>query len=178
MPLVAWLRGLAGRRSPARQAGPGCDELTGLPNRAGLAEHLERAIARARAEKVRFALLFVELDGFKEVNTRFGRAAGDALLAAVGRRLRSRLRYGDCVARFDADEFVLLIEGVPGEHAAFAVVQRIVKALGQPYEIDGREIRAGDSVGLALGDGTGDAAAVLEEASRMHRSREELGATA
>ena len=128
------------------------DPLTGLPNRALFKDRLEVAFARAKGrEAASFAVLFLDLDRFKLVNDSLGHRAGDELLVQIARRLESCRRAGDTVARLGGDEFTLLVEGVASEEEAIAVSERVHRALAPPYLIEGHEVFAGASIGIALG---------------------------
>ena len=128
------------------------DPLTGLPNRALFKDRMEVAFARAKGrEAARFAVLFLDLDRFKLVNDSLGHRAGDELLVQIARRLESCRRAGDTVARLGGDEFTLLVEGVSGEEEAVAVAERVHRALAPPFLVEGHEVFAGASIGIALG---------------------------
>jgi Amt family ammonium transporter len=128
------------------------DPLTGLPNRALFKDRLEVAFARAKGrEAAQFAVLFLDLDRFKLVNDSLGHRAGDELLVQIARRLESCRRAGDTVARLGGDEFTLLVEGVSGEEEAIAVAERVHRALAPPFLVEGHEVFAGASIGIALG---------------------------
>jgi len=128
------------------------DPLTGLPNRALFKDRLEVAFARATGrEAARFAVLFLDLDRFKLVNDSLGHRAGDELLQQIARRLESCRRAGDTVARLGGDEFTLLVEGTGTEEEAIAVAERVHRALAPPFLVEGHEVFAGASIGIALG---------------------------
>ncbi|MGZ6141818.1 MAG: putative bifunctional diguanylate cyclase/phosphodiesterase [Myxococcales bacterium] len=128
------------------------DPLTGLPNRALFKDRIEVAFARAKGrEAARFAVLFLDLDRFKLVNDSLGHRAGDELLVQIARRLESCRRAGDTVARLGGDEFTLLVEGVTGEEEAISVAERVHRALAPPFVVEGHEVFAGASIGIALG---------------------------
>ena len=128
------------------------DPLTGLPNRALFKDRLEVAFARAKGrEAAHFAVLFLDLDRFKLVNDSLGHRAGDELLVQIARRLESCRRAGDTVARLGGDEFTLLVEGITTDEEAIAVSERVHRALAPPYLIEGHEVFAGASIGIALG---------------------------
>jgi diguanylate cyclase (GGDEF)-like protein len=127
------------------------DALTGLPNRALFTDRLEQALRRALRDRRAFAVLFLDLDRFKGVNDGLGHLAGDRLLVEVGRRLAGRLRPGDTVARFGGDEFALLVEG--GVADVLRVADRLLTAFDQPFDLDGREVRAAASIGIAPSSG-------------------------
>jgi diguanylate cyclase (GGDEF)-like protein len=126
------------------------DPLTGLANRTLLRDRLEHALARAARENGATGMLFVDLDEFKHVNDRLGHAAGDEVLAEIGRRLRAAVRPGDTVARLGGDEFVVVCEDVD-EPTALALGQRLEAAIRQPLQAAGTEHHMTASIGIALG---------------------------
>jgi len=128
------------------------DSLTGLPNRALLAEHLELAIARARRAERSIALLYLDLDDFKLVNDSFGHAAGDELLRAVCGRLEARRRASDLLARQGGDEFLLLIADVDGDARAVAraAAEGMLDTLSEPFSVQGSEFHLRASVGISV----------------------------
>jgi len=132
------------------------DSLTGLPNRLLLHERFEHAALRARRTHSHTAVLFVDIDQFKEVNDTFGHHVGDALLIAFAGRLSSLVRAGDTLARFSGDEFVLLCEDIRDEADAAQLADRIRDSLTQPLEFDGKRVTVTASVGVAYA-GPGDA---------------------
>jgi PAS domain S-box-containing protein len=111
------------------------DALTGLLNRAGLLEALERALARRRAGGTLVAVGLLDLDGFKSINDRYGHDAGDALLCEAGRRLRGHLRANDIVARLGGDEFVVVLEGLRVAADLEDSAARLVRSLARPFQI-------------------------------------------
>jgi diguanylate cyclase (GGDEF)-like protein len=126
------------------------DTLTGLPNRALLDDRIEQALQRARRTADAFAILVVDLDGFKEVNDIRGHDAGDQVLQSIARRLESVVRGSDTVARVGGDEFVILSIGTRTEEEAAALVGRLRTSLRRPYRIDGGIIEIDASIGWAL----------------------------
>ena len=126
------------------------DTLTGLPNRALLDDRIEQALQRARRTADAFALMVVDLDGFKEVNDIRGHDAGDQVLKSIARRLESVVRASDTVARVGGDEFVVLSIGTRTEDEAAALVGRLRHALRRPYRVDGGIVEMDASVGWAL----------------------------
>ncbi len=126
------------------------DELTGLANRALFLRQLEQAGARAARLNSSLALLFLDLDGFKQVNDRFGHTQGDALLTQVAARLRQLVRNGDLVARLGGDEFCVLCQGDTEPAALAMLAGRILAGLRPPYRIQGRESYCTASIGIAL----------------------------
>ena len=138
------------------------DALTQLSSRALFRERLEAALAAGGGDTV--AILFLDLDGFKEVNDSLGHAAGDQMLVQVAARIRDSVRDGDPVARFGGDEFAVLIESVVARADAEAVARRIVAAIGEPFAIDGRELHVGASVGIAVAADAADMEQLLRNA--------------
>jgi diguanylate cyclase (GGDEF)-like protein len=130
------------------------DALTGLPNRAQFASCLATLTGAATATGP-LAVLLLDLDGFKEVNDTLGHQAGDGLLQQVGRRLVDATRAVDLVARLGGDEFGVLAPNA-GKPGASAVARRILRALARPFEVDGRAVRVGVSLGVALGPAHGE----------------------
>jgi diguanylate cyclase (GGDEF)-like protein/PAS domain S-box-containing protein len=127
------------------------DGLTNVLNNAAFMERLTLAARQANiGGRQDIALLFVDLNKFKQINDRFGHVVGDRLLIAIARRLRAAVRPSDSVARLGGDEFAVLLEHVTAQHDVDAVVDRVQNALDQPFNVDGREIRASASVGIAL----------------------------
>ena len=136
------------------------DGLTGLPNRAHLAEQLATQLPRtARGDEL--ALLLLDLDRFKNVNDTLGHAIGDALLCQVAQCLRAHVREGDVVARLGGDEFAVLQTGSGQPGSATTLAQRLIEVLSQPFELDGHQAYIGCSVGIALAPFDGDTAEVL-----------------
>src|SRR3954454_17247301 len=125
------------------------DSLTGLPNRALFLDRLELAHARAKRSGRPIAVLFMDLDAFKNVNDSLGHAAGDELLVLVAGRLRRWLRPSDTAARFGGDEFAVLLEDLDTSNAAQIVAQRVLDSLREPFEIQGQEVYVGASIGIA-----------------------------
>jgi diguanylate cyclase (GGDEF)-like protein len=151
------------------------DTLTGLPNRVLFLDRLGQALARRERRPMEVAVLFLDVDRFKWVNDSLGHAAGDQLLVAVAGRLHSVLRPGDTVARFGGDEFVLLCEELGDEREAFAVAQRLNRALADPFHLKGREVGLTASIGIALAStSTHDTPdALLRDAdAAMYRAKE------
>ncbi|MGB6175292.1 MAG: EAL domain-containing protein [Methylocella sp.] len=155
--LVAIMDVTAKRQAEARIAHMAHhDALTGLPNRVLFHERLDEALLRVRRDRDKFAVLYLDLDEFKNVNDTLGHAAGDKLLVAVAERLRTCLRDCDMVARFGGDEFAVLQIGLAGPHEAGAFADRIVTLLSEPYDIDGQQVVIGASVGIALAPADGE----------------------
>jgi diguanylate cyclase (GGDEF)-like protein len=130
------------------------DALTGLPNRVLALDRIEQMLARARRQQLPVAALYVDIDGFKNVNDSFGHAAGDELLRAVATRLSSVVREGDTAARLGGDEFVVLVEGSTLDAGPELVAERLLDVLRQPYDMNGeigRELTVTASIGIAFG---------------------------
>jgi diguanylate cyclase (GGDEF)-like protein len=126
------------------------DGLTGLANRALLTSKIEAAAAEVREGAPGIAVLFCDLDGFKSVNDSLGHHAGDLLLTLFAERLTGCLRSDATAARIGGDEFAVLVEGLRDEQAAGAVAHRIVRAVQEPFVIDGQLVRAGASIGISI----------------------------
>ncbi|WP_419897562.1 bifunctional diguanylate cyclase/phosphodiesterase [Roseomonas sp. USHLN139] len=125
------------------------DALTGLANRGAFQEEIGRALAEAPQD---CALLFLDLDSFKDVNDALGHLGGDRLLQQAAERLRRLLREGACIARLGGDEFGLLLRGAGPREAIGGLALRIIDAVSEPYLIDGQRLRVGASIGIALPD--------------------------
>jgi diguanylate cyclase (GGDEF)-like protein len=126
------------------------DELTALPNRLNFRDEIERLLAVPRDAEQLSALLFVDLDQFKQVNDTLGHPCGDQLLCAVADRLREMLRPEDFVARFGGDEFVVFQQNIKSNEDAAGLARRIVEHLSERYRIDNHLVEIGASVGIAM----------------------------
>jgi diguanylate cyclase (GGDEF)-like protein/PAS domain S-box-containing protein len=165
----AFLRDIADRRRGEEQLAYLAyhDALTGLPNRILVEQELDLALARARRSGGAAALMFVDLDDFKEVNDRLGHGAGDRLLAAVATRLRSVLRDTDVLARQGGDEFLVLLADLTDSPATAAenVAGKLLDALREPFVVAGTEVRTGASLGVSVyPDDASDTEALLRHA--------------
>lgn len=123
------------------------DQLTGLPNRTQFSRHLSRMTERMRDTGRHFALFYMDMDGFKQVNDKLGHQAGDTVLREAAARFRSLLRAGDVVARLGGDEFAAILEVDRSEAACLA--RRLIAAMTRPFWYEGAEVSVGLSIGIA-----------------------------
>ncbi|MEO6205309.1 MAG: sensor domain-containing diguanylate cyclase [Mycobacteriales bacterium] len=126
------------------------DVLTGLPNRERLLDHLRSAIARLDRHPGLACVLYFDLDGFKDINDKWGHAVGDAVLVELGQRLLAALRPTDTVSRFGGDEFVAVCEDIETVDDAEALAARIVQDVSADWYVDGRRLKVNVSIGCAL----------------------------
>jgi diguanylate cyclase (GGDEF)-like protein len=126
------------------------DPLTGLMNRASFDRALELAVARAARTQAQFALLFMDLDGFKLVNDERGHRAGDVLLKEVATRIMSCVREDDLLARYGGDEFVVLLDQLASPELVDAIASRVIEALSRSFTLEGLTVRLSISIGVAL----------------------------
>lgn len=131
------------------------DTLTGLPNRMLLEDRMKQATAQMGRQHAPVAVLFVDLDRFKDVNDTLGHAAGDRLLQEVAERLGKCVRTGDTVARLSGDEFVVLLAGMHHVQDAALVAEKIVHTVSEPCHIGGKELRMSPSIGISIYPGDG-----------------------
>lgn len=151
------------------------DALTGLPNRALFDDRMAVALAAARRDDGRLALLFVDVDHFKPINDRLGHVVGDRVLEGVAARIRQCIRESDTAARVGGDEFVVLLPGIASTADAARVADKIRAAIDRPFVIDGHALAVSVSMGLAHypQDGT-DATTLARHADRaMYRDKAE-----
>jgi diguanylate cyclase (GGDEF)-like protein/PAS domain S-box-containing protein len=151
------------------------DSLTDLPKRQLFMDRLEQALRRTMRRHRRVAVLFMDIDKFKGVNDSLGHDVGDLLLTVVAQRLRHCLRPEDTLARFGGDEFVVLIEAVDDPEQAVEVAERITQEFRRPFNIEGRDLYMGASIGISLGNArTHDPGGLLREAdTAMYRAKDE-----
>jgi len=126
------------------------DALTGLPNRASFERRVEEALQRRRRGDTQVAILLMDVDNFKRVNDSLGHAAGDLLLAGFADRLVAGLRETDMVARIGGDEFTIVAEGLKDAGNAVAIADKMLAAMRDPFDIEGRKLAASTSIGIAL----------------------------
>jgi diguanylate cyclase (GGDEF)-like protein/PAS domain S-box-containing protein len=140
------------------------DPLTGLANRTSLGISLEQAVLRAKRRSARIAVVFLDLDGFKEINDAHGHDAGDAVLVEVASRLRNHLRSSDLVGRLGGDEFLVILEDVPEAAAVATVAKKLLAEIMRPYPVGGEAVVTA-SIGISvLPDDAADAASLMKHA--------------
>jgi diguanylate cyclase (GGDEF)-like protein len=137
------------------------DFLTNLPNRLLLMERMAQAIAMARRQGTRMAVLFIDLDRFKVINDSLGHAIGDLLLQAVGQRLLSVIRTTDTASRQGGDEFVVLLSEVANERAVSDLADKLCRTLAEPFQLDGETAHIGGTIGISMYPDDGEEAETL-----------------
>jgi diguanylate cyclase (GGDEF)-like protein len=148
------------------------DSLTGMPNRVLFEDRLAHALATSKRDRSHVGVLFVDLDGFKDVNDTYGHACGDELLREVGRRLTLTVRATDTVARLGGDEFVVVLAPIAGVDDASAVAEKVLAVLRRPVEIDGRVLSISASVGVTIANAGDDPETLLNHAdAAMYRAK-------
>jgi diguanylate cyclase (GGDEF)-like protein/PAS domain S-box-containing protein len=150
------------------------DALTGVPNRSLLQDRITQAVAQAQREKHSAAVLFLDLDHFKQINDSLGHDAGDAVLRECTRRLAGSLREADTVGRFGGDEFVVLLPEISGATDAAHVAAKLVATMRAPFLVAGDELHVGLSAGIALAPADGaDAATLIRNAdTAMYQAKQ------
>jgi diguanylate cyclase (GGDEF)-like protein len=153
------------------------DSLTHLPNRALFSDRLNQELARARRNDGRCALMFLDLDDFKQVNDNFGHAVGDHLLREFARRLQACVRAADTVGRLGGDEFVVLMPELKESNAALALAEKIRTALHDTFLVDGHSLLVSCSLGIAIypEDGTDEISLTKNADRAMYRAKESGG---
>ncbi|MEW5788507.1 MAG: EAL domain-containing protein [Pseudomonadota bacterium] len=126
------------------------DELTDLPNRSLLQERMAHALAREAGDDTQIAIMFLDLDHFKNINDSLGHEMGDRLLQQVAQRLRNNLDAGDTVSRQGGDEFAILLQHCSGLARVAAIAQRLIDAIAQPFQVDERELLVSASIGISV----------------------------
>ncbi|MBX9990603.1 MAG: EAL domain-containing protein [Phreatobacter oligotrophus] len=150
------------------------DALTGLPNRSLYQERLDAALAMMNGDDM-LAVLFVDLDNFQQINDTLGHSMGDAVLIEVADRLRFTVGENDVVARFSADEFVILQTGARSEHDVISLAGRVIETIGDIVQVEGKAIACGASVGIALAPRDGTDADQLLKSADMALARAKAG---
>lgn len=155
------------------------DLLTNLPNRFLFNDRLNQAVAKAKRSGQHFAVLFLDLDGFKEVNDHFGHQKGDGILQQVAQRLKGCLRESDTLARLGGDEFSLILEDIQDTRSTAAVPQKLLVALTEPFYLDENKITITASIGVSLYPDDGDSTELLlkKADAAMYRAKELGGDT-
>jgi diguanylate cyclase (GGDEF)-like protein len=126
------------------------DDLTGLANRPSLLERMEKLISGCRRTSDQHAVLYCDVDYFKEINDTYGHAIGDDVLRGIAGRIRRTVRERDVVARLGGDEFVVILHGVKGSADAEAVAEKIRRAMREPLIVDGIDLSRSFSIGVAM----------------------------
>ena len=149
------------------------DSLTGLPNRASLADTLQHAITKAQRNKEELAIFFLDVDNFKAVNDTLGHPTGDQLLREVARRVRANIRESDLVARLGGDEFVVMVESVSDRAGLNRLAAKILAAISELTYLESHEVKITASIGISMFPADGvDAAALLAHADMaMYRAK-------
>ena len=149
------------------------DELTHLPNRALFAERLERGLVRAHRSGGHVGVLYIDLDGFKPINDKYGHDAGDAVLRMVARRLRRAIRETDTAARLGGDEFGVVLEDLRDDTIAAEIAEKAVNTIAKPMRWEKQLLHVGASVGRSISplDGTSVAALMRRADARMFRNK-------
>ena len=140
------------------------DTLTGLANRALFLDRVTHALVLARRHSRTIAVIFLDLDNFKTVNDSLGHAQGDMLLIHTSERMQTAVRTADTIARFGGDEFAILIEDASDNDAAMTVVERVLELMRHPFHLDGKEVFASASIGIAVADTNHTASDLLRNA--------------
>jgi len=153
------------------------DAVTGLPNRILFEDRLGVAITQAERSRRKLAVMFLDLNRFKRVNDRLGHSVGDRLLRAVAQRVRACLRQGDTLSRFGGDEFTLLVPSARSRGAVERIAGKVLDCFAAPFVIDGRRLRVGASIGVALYPEAGERSDALIEAAdiAMYHAKDQGG---
>jgi diguanylate cyclase (GGDEF)-like protein/PAS domain S-box-containing protein len=153
------------------------DQLTGLPNRQLFDDRVRQALARAKRNTTRLALLYLDLDKFKAANDNLGHEVGDLLLIEVAQRLKASVRRSDTVARFGGDEFVVLLDEVEDPTVVRQIASNMLSELARPYTVETHQIEMSASIGMALypDDGSGEAALRRHADAAMYAAKREGG---
>src|SRR6187431_840099 len=155
------------------------DPLTDVPNRILFRDRLEHAIHLAERDNASFTLMFIDLNGFKQVNDNFGHDAGDGIIRICAERLNACVRRSDSVARMGGDEFTLLLSHIAINTDVAHIAEKVIAAIQQPAEINGHEVVVGCSIGIAIYPQAGrDADTLLKHADMaMYKAKQEEGSS-
>jgi diguanylate cyclase (GGDEF)-like protein len=156
------------------------DALTGLPNRTLIIDRIEQQLTRSRRQQMAMAVLFIDLDNFKNINDTFGHRVGDSLLRTVAARLQATIRETDALGCLGGDEFVVIAEDLSLQAGPELIAERILGALAQPFELEGREdtpLILTASVGVAVGDCSSAEDLVRDAHIAMYRAKRERKGT-
>ena len=152
------------------------DPLTGLPNRIALLDRLSQGLLTMERHPARLAVLFIDLDNFKEINDSYGHDAGDLVLGAVGRRLSALARRSDTVARLGGDEFVMLCGELDAHVVVRPICDRIIRSIAAPYVYGGQDLSVTCSVGVVVtGDAAADPDTLIDHADRAMYEAKKAG---
>ncbi|MBI3480822.1 MAG: GGDEF domain-containing protein [Nitrosomonadales bacterium] len=150
--IYAIVRDISGRNSAEQRIAQLAhfDGLTKLPNRTLFYDRLDQAVARAKRYQQKFAVLFMDLDGFKQVNDEFGHLVGDGLLGMAAERLVENARDMDTVARVGGDEFIFILNNIDHPDNAILVANKILESLSRPFVVNGHACLIGCSIGVSI----------------------------
>jgi diguanylate cyclase (GGDEF)-like protein/PAS domain S-box-containing protein len=150
------------------------DQLTNLPNRNLFMDRLHQSLQRVQRDNTVLALLFIDLDRFKNINDSLGHSAGDKLLKKVSEEMRKAIRESDTIARFGGDEFAVILSPIYGPKNASRVAQALLEVLANPIDLDGYKAIIGASIGISLypSDGTTEEELVKNADTAMYRAKE------
>ena len=152
------------------------DPLTGLINRYNLENRLDQALLSAHRDRCGVAVMFIDLDRFKTINDTLGHHVGDLLLIEVARRLRETVRESDIVARLGGDEFIVVLTSISDEMVAAPLGEKILRTLGQPYVLEGKQLHSSPSIGIAVYPADGeDRTTLMKNADTAMYHAKELG---
>lgn len=150
------------------------DALTGAPNRVMFMDRLEFAMANAHRHGLQLAVMFIDIDHFKQINDCYGHAAGDAVLIAVVQRLKATVRESDSVARMSGDEFVMMIQPVDDTRQLSVIAQKVIDTLHEPVLFEGQTLQVGASIGISVypQDGANTKELLHNADAAMYRSKQ------
>jgi diguanylate cyclase (GGDEF)-like protein len=152
------------------------DPLTGLANRRLFKDRLDQALKKVRRQKNHMALLYLDLDRFKEINDDYGHDAGDVLLIEIANRLRHAVRDSDVISRIGGDEFNLILHDLGCEQDAISVAEKVLESVNQPIDIGVKEVTISASIGITLAPDDGvDAKELIKNADVAMYQSKQLG---